>query len=1075
MGTEQVYKLSPHRTLYLHGFDRRGSAAALTGASAAGFTASGVFSDQADFAVLMLYDADDLFGHLTTTKYLPDFDLSSVVLDFDVAATNLQCPTSTKFQSVPWGALSYVESTGSRGTVALPITATTGDVAATATYTVNGTPAAFDRVQLIYLGNVVFDYIVNPGDTTAAIATNLAGQIHSAFGSGTVPFDAVASGSTFTLTMGKKGTDGNSIELLELHKTGTTFLTPTGTGKLTGGIDPTSYHVRIDFTALGINSLRQAWLTLAPRLNYDSGPTNPALVAYVASEWSAVVSGWTVTDPSTVTPLSIAGPGSVLTDSGNISVAYAGSGWVEDSGDFYHGFSYGSSNSGDTATITYSCQSTHDLQLGTYLLFGGGTFHVSLDGASKPDRSTALEGSISSDSPFAGRRVLVAGVAAGTHTVKLTVASGTCYFDYLQAAVKSIVQDPPATYSGVNGACDFDTDQTYKLSPARAVWTLQRAGFKGDIDFYAGVFFGLKRLRVGGSFHQATVTISGTLGTGTGFGDGDAFFFNIGGTSFGAAAYPADTTTTIAQRMVDAINATFVGVCAAPTTAGVFIVTSLSPINGFAMTVSASSGASGAIAMSGDINAGNEGVWGVDASQSSPINRALADYLVDFAGVLQAAGQTMTVSFSQELLAPPDVNTSSGAWTQRFASGDSVLTDTAFGSWGAGFVEGISGSTVQWTGHGFITGNTVHIANSSGGGGVWAITVTDANHFQLTASISNTGGYSPAIGDSGFIDLQTSQCCFNSATVTPYMTSCYKQAAGILSTAGLTPWVQFGEVGWWFFGELDGLAVGFASFTSPISIGTNAPHGRATGQGAIIAGVEGNTAANGDWIITVVDSTHFTLDGSSGNGNYVSSTGTVSGGGMAYYDANTAAGRSLGNWYTQDDNPSSGSFGDANYLRGLLYTHMHSMAQSIKAAYSSAKVEWLLPMDVNNPVVYWNQGYPFPQGGRLNNYVNIPSQYMVTNGDIDRLKLEALSWGLNYMNLDLASAAMAYGSSTLAYPKSAIAYLVPWSVGAAAWQKQYLAAVNADIPLIGMWAVDHLILLSWDMPLPANASTAKTF
>ena len=58
MPTEAIYKLEPHRTMYLRGFDRRGCAASLNNASASGFTVSGVFSDQADFAVLVLFDAD---------------------------------------------------------------------------------------------------------------------------------------------------------------------------------------------------------------------------------------------------------------------------------------------------------------------------------------------------------------------------------------------------------------------------------------------------------------------------------------------------------------------------------------------------------------------------------------------------------------------------------------------------------------------------------------------------------------------------------------------------------------------------------------------------------------------------------------------------------------------------------------------------------------------------------------------------------------------------------------------------------------------------------------------------------
>jgi hypothetical protein len=181
----------------------------------------------------------------------------------------------------------------------------------------------------------------------------------------------------------------------------------------------------------------------------------------------------------------------------------------------------------------------------------------------------------------------------------------------------------------------------------------------------------------------------------------------------------------------------------------------------------------------------------VDASQSQPLNMAFVDYLADFCGLVQAAGQTVTVSFSQELLAPPDGNSAAGAWAQRFASGNRVLTNTGFGSWGATRPsDAPSPITIQQTGQGYITGNTVHISSSTQSG-VWAITVTDANHYELTTLIS--GGYTPSPGDATFIDLRTTQCTFNPSTVTPYLAACYTQAARIISTAGLMPWFQLGE------------------------------------------------------------------------------------------------------------------------------------------------------------------------------------------------------------------------------------------------------------------------------------------
>ena len=313
--------------------------------------------------------------------------------------------------------------------------------------------------------------------------------------------------------------------------------------------------------------------------------------------------------------------------------------------------------------------------------------------------------------------------------------------------------------------------------------------------------------------------------------------------------------------------------------------------------------------------------------------------------------------------------------------------------------------------------------------------------------------------------------------MTAYLLRCYQQAAGILAAAGLVPWLQFGEVGWWFYSRLMNEAVGYASWTAPISVGTPDPHGLGSGQGNC-GGSSGDYGGGGTWPITVTDAEHFTETGSNGNASYVAG-GTVSGGGMAYYDAYTAAaalaglGRALASFWTQDDDPAVNTHADANFLRGLVYTHMHAIAAAVKAAYSGAKFEWLLPMDVNNPAVYWNAGYPYPQGGRLNNYVNIPSQYMAPNGDIDRLKLEALSWGASYLNLDLAKAAMAYGTGVLSYSKSETAYLIPWFNGACAWMKQYLAALNAGIPLVCFWAVDHMTLLSWPtQPLPSNPRAA---
>jgi hypothetical protein len=72
------------------------------------------------------------------------------------------------------------------------------------------------------------------------------------------------------------------------------------------------------------------------------------------------------------------------------------------------------------------------------------------------------------------------------------------------------------------------------------------------------------------------------------------------------------------------------------------------------------------------------------------------------------------------------------------------------------------------------------------------------------------------------------------------------------------------------------LTVTGASTGSPIQITTSAANALVTGQTVVISGVTGNTAANGTFVITVVDSTHFNLNGTTGVTPYASG-GTVNG------------------------------------------------------------------------------------------------------------------------------------------------------------------------------------------------------
>jgi hypothetical protein len=123
---------------------------------------------------------------------------------------------------------------------------------------------------------------------------------------------------------------------------------------------------------------------------------------------------------------------------------------------------------------------------------------------------------------------------------------------------------------------------------------------------------------------------------------------------------------------------------------------------------------------------------------------------------------------------------------------------------------------------------------------------------------------------------------------------------------GLTAWWR-----WWLILNagttlLPQTVIG-ATNASPIVIQTSAAHGLSTGQGVYLVDVLGNIGANGAHAITVVDATHFSLNGSSGTGAYTS-------GGEVYLTSTGAT----GNWVAPEGVWGDGdTWGDGTKSWGL--------------------------------------------------------------------------------------------------------------------------------------------------------------
>ncbi|MGD0497538.1 MAG: hypothetical protein ABSC23_03780 [Bryobacteraceae bacterium] len=1015
---EPIYKLQPHRTMHLQGFDDYGAAAALWGASDTGFTVSGVFRDMADFAVLVLFQKDDPFGH-PSFSYLPDGDLSGLVLDFDVTWQGIQSWESIKSAWTDWNVLAYriagldYHDAKWFGTSGITVTCnTTGRTGASATYALNlSSPTTTDKVTLWYQnlsfsspaisaghtttdqamwwqGNAAYVHSVTIGSATYScieaalgsgdIANDIAGQINasdpnctastggtygneifitlkagiagpisvsSSDGSGAdsltggtsaatilnsiagqingvnwgangpVSLSASVSGNNLVVTAAP-GADGNSVAFYQTDNNGGARLHFTASNwKLAGGSsDNVSWHVRIDFGALGWSNVDKVWWTIAPAL--------PAGLVYAPTEWQLTVTNWAVTSsPASARALKVAGPGSVRIEEDSTWVTTSGYWEPAPGNDPVNGaFAFWSmgqairaASAGASVTIQTHCQSTHDIYVGTRLDTNCGIVTATLDGGSP----VTLDAYYPQASTSQTRRLLFSGVAPGQHTVVITLSGSKnassagwyFYFDFLECAVKSEVPSPAATTTAVGVATDYDTDNTYKLSPERLLWNIQKLGLLGEIDHYCGVFWWKQSVASNASYPQCTVTFSGT------WNNNDVCWLHIGASAVGKTVFAGqDSNTSIAQHFANFINAIFDGVWASASGPVLTIKShswgSVWQFHVYTALPGSNTG-SGAATVAGDMQGGSYGVtWNIDPTQTPVLNRAFRDWNADFFGLLHANGMSAVSSFSQELVLPPDNPGGGAVWVQRFPDGTPVQTAT------------------------------------------------------------------------GFSSLNSSQVAFSAGPQT-YMGQAYAGVAALMAAAGLTPRLQFGEVGWWF---------------------------------------QANSS------------------------------------GMAFRDADTLAARpTLYTFMTPNDDPIAHQ-ADADFLRTRLYNYVAAIQAYVLSQFPSAVFEVLWPMDVNDP-----------DTAQLLRYINLPSQWTARSGSgFDTFLIEGYQYpGINH-NLDQALRCAKYPWSELTWDKSHCRYLMGLYYGTWPWLREFVNANRLGLPLIKLWAYDHLCLFGWPVPLPVT-------
>lgn len=664
---ERIYKLQPDRTIQLRGFDDLGASAALHSATPSSFKVSGVFRDPADFAVLVLYDADNFYEH-PRLKYLPDTDFFGLTLEFDVHYSGMMPLDSPKYPTIDWPYLDVIRPDGNTAKIPLFSHAQQAGgsyTCAEGSFVIeDNLLQPYDRLTLWYL-NFAFDYIVpnEPGDLPSAsdVATALAAQINGvnweAFGT-LIPLRAETNGSTLRMIADRPGADGNMVRVYAVAKN-ERLRTSQPVAVFEGGSSDATWRITLDFEALGISRIRQMWLTFAPAL------ANGA--AYSDTEWEAAFTNWTLSGDETKRALSVAGPGSVRVEEDDSWCAYSGD-WGAESGFYSGGYAKRASAVDDSVSVFYSCQSPHDLYVGTSLYSDRGVAGVRLD----EDAETDLDCRLNSEPAVVTRRLVRAAVPAGTHTLTIRLKSEGCfYFDFLEAAVPSDIPDALPAIENVSPALDYSTDHTYKLPPARILWMFDQLGYAGPMNEYIGVFWWNQRTRVDALIPSVQVTFDGE------FLAGDQVFASIGGQTCGKTVFPNEDATLIARHFQHFINATYVGVWAAAD-GNLLSVTARSPKPAYSFTFQAwketTQGSSGTVTSVGSLENGQAGRWMVDPLQTPGLNRGARDWHLDLFNECGLRGREITVAASMELVNPP------AEFGARYPDGQVVETAVGFGS-----------------------------------------------------------------------------------------------------------------------------------------------------------------------------------------------------------------------------------------------------------------------------------------------------------------------------------------------------------------------------------------------------------
>ncbi|MBV8573061.1 MAG: hypothetical protein JO319_20760 [Acidobacteriaceae bacterium] len=712
-------------------------------ASPTGFTVSGKWRQQFDWAVVE-WNRDNVFEH-PALRYLPDGDLSGLVLNYRESCAGCIPIQSNLVPIVAWDSLRIwaTPQGGSETVYSVPLAPLATPVAgeftpASATMTLTASPGVGQRVGLALLEQQ-YSYTVQAGDQLPNIAAVIASKINQA----SQTFSAANNGSSVTITWNATAPGAPYSNLLGANGNRITVY-----GFAERGV-AVWQEPAVVFSGGAFPAEYQITIDFGS-LQVDGVrvPTNNIRKmrwtwaadlqngSFKQSEFQVSISQWTVTGNNRA--YRVAGPGSRRIEDTDSAVVYSGT-WSVQTGSYSGSKIHLTTNEGDSCTIRYSETATHELLFGTRMLSPGASLAFALD--SQP----AITVNLDRPGEDVLIRVPVGTVPAGAHTLTCTHAGppgSALYFDFLEIAYPSpnLPEFPPQSQFAL--ATDWDTYHSQSLPAERTAWLVNALGYQGRLNHYAGALWFYELVRSGTVYGSAAMTFTSEL-----IGVSVLWLSlaapNSPPTLIAHAILQDDTPATVAQAFAGLINVGTNLVWASAVGDQLTITARSMGVAGNGIDVQLGLSTDGQTLSTVYLSAVSEG--GVDGS---PYNLDTSDALNST--LIAAADYWRT-----DLDAMPRMNRAARDWHQAYFA--------ALKSYGIEVVASFS----------------MELMN---------------------------GDPSPAVGivqqypDGSPVVLNTPSVQTNfSPLSTAFWTQAYLDMAGLQAAAGLTPYLQFGEVQWWYF------------------------------------------------------------------------------------------------------------------------------------------------------------------------------------------------------------------------------------------------------------------------------------